>query len=400
VLTLVLDSALDVTAAERGFVMLATPAGDLEFKIGRAKGRLTLTGTSFATSDKIPREVFQTGRSRIVADLMDESLAKVHGGTIAIGIRTVLCVPLRVSAYAITATAPVEEQDVIGVLYLDGRERGAMMSPATRDSLEAFATQAALAINSARLYAEAAEKAKLDRDLRVAAATSNAALENWGSGSNARWISAASIPCRTVGGDFFDYVEISDGQFGFALGDVAGKGPPAALLATAVQSNCSAHAPVACDPADLMRRLNRALLRRAIEARFAPMCYGTLAPDGLFRYCNAGQEPPLVVRRGGVTESLEVGGPVLGLLPLATYEFGETMLASDDLVVIFSDGVTEARNPAGDEYERPRLLAALADAHGHSASRVLEGLLASVNTFAAAAPQADDITALVLRYKG
>jgi serine phosphatase RsbU (regulator of sigma subunit) len=400
VLTLVLDSALDVTSAERGFVMLATASGELEFRIGRDKGHHTLAGTPFATSDKIPREVFNTGRSRIVADLMDESLAHSHGGTIAVGIRHVLCVPLRVSAYAATAAAEAEKQSVIGVLYLDGRERGSMLSVSTRDSLEAFATQAALAINSARLYAESAEKARLDRDLRVAAEIQRALLPEPQYAGPTFDVAAASIPCRTVGGDFFDYVEMLDGEFGFALGDVAGKGPPAALLATAVQSNCSAHAPVASDPADLMGRLNRALLRRAIDARFATMCYGTLSPDGRFRYSNAGQEPPLVIRADGSMEALDVGGPVLGLLPAATYGFGETQLAPGDLIVMFSDGVTEARNMEGDEYERDRLSAALAGMHGRAATRVLEDLLASVNHFAGAAPQADDITALVLRYRG
>jgi serine phosphatase RsbU (regulator of sigma subunit) len=400
VLTLVLDSALDVTSAERGFVMLATASGELEFRIGRDKEHRTLTGTPFATSDKIPREVFKTGRSRIVGDLMDESLAHSHGGTIAVGIRHVLCVPLRVSAYAATAAAEIEEQSVIGVLYLDGRERGSMLSPSTRDSLEAFATQAALAINSARLYAESAEKARLDRDLRVAAEIQRALLPEPQYAGPTFDVAAASFACSTVGGDFFDYVEMADGEFGFALGDVAGKGPPAALLATAVQSNCSAHAPVASDPADLMARLNRALLRRAIDARFATMCYGTLSADGRFRYSNAGQEPPLVIRADGSMEALDVGGPVLGLLSTATYAFGETQLAPGDLIVMFSDGVTEARNLAGDEYERDRLSTALAGAHGRAAARVLEDLLASVNHFAGAAPQADDITALVLRYRG
>src|ERR671912_624657 len=97
VLTLVLDSALDVTKAERGFVMLARPDGELEFKIARGRGRITLPGTSFTTSTKIPREVFLTGQSRIVGDLMDGNLAGLHDGTIAIGIRHVLCVPLSVN---------------------------------------------------------------------------------------------------------------------------------------------------------------------------------------------------------------------------------------------------------------------------------------------------------------
>jgi sigma-B regulation protein RsbU (phosphoserine phosphatase) len=399
VLTLVLDSALDVTAAERGFVMLANKARELEFKIGRDRGRHTLTGTQFATSDKIPREVFQTGASRMVADLLDGSLADAHGGTIAIGIRHVLCVPLQVGAYG-QSVEKQAETNTIGVLYLDGRERGAMLSSSTRASLEAFATQATLAIDSARLYAEAAEKAKLERDLRIAAEIQRGLLpEPQYAGANFD-IAAASIPCRTVGGDFFDYIEVGNGEFGVALGDVAGKGPPAALLAAAVQTNFSAHAPIAAEPADLMTRINRALLRRAIEARFATMCYGSLAPSGVFRYSNAGQEPPIIVREGGVLESLDVGGPVLGLLSIARYDFGETQLKPGDLVVIFSDGVTEALSTTGDEYGRERLEPVLAGTHGRDAQQVLEAVLASVDAFAAQAPQADDITVLVLRFRG
>ena len=399
VLTLVLDSALQVTSAERGFIMLATPAGELEFNIGRDRGGRTLTGTSFATSGKIPREVFQTGRSRIVADLLDDSLAHAHGGTIAIGIRHVLCVPLYVSAYGSAAAANAAPK-TIGVLYLDGRERGTLLSHSTRASLEAFATQAALAIDSARLYAEAAEKAKLERDLRVAAEIQRGLLPEPYYAGRTFDVVAASIPCRTVGGDFFDYIELPNGDFGFALGDVAGKGPPAALLAASVQSNFAAHAPIADRPSDLMDRINRALLRRAIEARFATMCYCALSSDGRLRYSNAGQEPPVVIREGGRLEPLEVGGPVLGLLSIAMYDEGDIQLFPGDVVVLFSDGVTEARDAAGTEYDRPRLLAALSEAHGHDAARVLEDVLGSVNRFSGSAPQADDITVLVLKYKG
>ncbi len=277
VLTLVLDSALDVTSAERGFVMLATPAGALEFKVGREKGRRPVAGDSFATSGKIPREVFETGQRRFVADLLDGSLADAHGGTIAMGIRHVLCVPLQVTAHV---SADRVEHRTIGVLYLDSRERAAMLSSSTQASLEAFATQAALAIDSARLYAESAEKTKLERDLRIAAEIQQELLPDARHRGATYEVAAASLPCRTVGGDFYDYLEVDDEAFGFTLGDVAGKGPPAALLATAVQSNFSAHAPVASGPADLMTRLNRALLRRAIGARFATMCYGVLGPKG------------------------------------------------------------------------------------------------------------------------
>jgi serine phosphatase RsbU (regulator of sigma subunit) len=396
VLTLVMDSALDVTKAERGFVMLAGQAGELEFKVARGRGGMTLPGTSFTTSAKIPREVFSTGRTRIVGDLMDGNLAAAHDGTIALGIRHVLCVPLSVVPMGHAAQPGLEQ--IIGVLYLDGRERSTMHSRSTQESLEAFATQAALAIESARHYAESAEKAKLDRDLRVAAEIQRALLAEPSYEGAFCDLAAVSVPCRTVGGDFYDHLELAGGAFAFALGDVAGKGPPAALQAAAVQTNFAALAPVSGDPASAMARINAALLRRAVEARFATMFYGALEPDGVLRYSNAGQEPPLVIRGDGTVVLLETGGPVLGLLPSATYASDAVPLQRGDLVVVCSDGVTEARNPAGDEFGRERLTAALDRCHGMRPEAVVDTLMAAIRSFVAGAPQADDFTALVVRY--
>ena len=394
VLTLVLDGALEVTTADRGFIMLASENDELQFRIARARGGRALEGSLFTTSQKIPREVFETGQSRVVPDLFEGDLPDNHGGTIATGIRHVLCVPLRVFARGGGNTT-----EVIGVLYLDGRERGTLLSSATMSSLEAFATQAALAIESARLYADSAEKAKIDRDLRIAADIQRALLPEGTCERPGFDLAAVSVPCRTVGGDFYDYVDVSDTEFGFALGDVAGKGPPAALLAAVVQSNFGALASVTREPAELMTRLNLALLRRAIDARFATMCYGVATPSGEFSYCNAGQEPPLVIAKDGI-RWLETGGPVLGLLPGARYEYETVTLAPGDLVVVCSDGVTEARSVTNEEFGRDRLLDAVKKMHGVKPDTVLDQLLSAVNQFARGAPQADDITVLVFRYRG
>jgi len=401
VLTLVMDSALEVTKAERGFVMLANAAGELEFKVARGRGGQTLKGTSFATSEKIPREVFTTGRSRTVSDLMDGSLASVHDGTIAVGIRSVLCVPLRVMSMAQSGSEGVLLPDrVMGVLYLDGRERSTMTSKATVEALEAFATQAAIAIESARLYAEEAEKGRIERDLRVAAEIQRALLAEPAYKGSYCDLAAVSVPCRTVGGDFYDYLELTGGAFAFALGDVAGKGPPAALQAAAVQTNFAALAPVSENPASAMAKINVALLRRAVEARFATMFYGTLEADGKLNYSNAGQEPPILVQSGGRISKLDIGGPVLGLLGYASYELGSLTLEHGDVVVVCSDGVTEARNVAGEEYGGERLVEALGRCHGMKPDAVMDTLMASVRTFVGSAPQADDITTLVIRFTG
>ena len=166
-----------------------------------------------------------------------------------------------------------------------------------------------------------------------------------------------------------------------------------------MQSNFIAQAPVSADPADTLTRVNNALLRRAIEARFATMFHGVVDVTGHLSYSNGGQEPPLVLKRDGISW-LEAGGPVLGLLPGATYEFDSVTLDPGDLVVICSDGVTEARNAAGDEFGRERLIEAMSGCHGGKPDAVLERLFEAVRVFSQGTPQGDDITGLVLRYRG
>ena len=172
VLVLVMDSAIAVSGAERGFIMLANDDGTLDLKMARARGRQTLPGSGFETSRKIPEEVFRTGRTRIEADLLDGDLASVHVGTVALGIRHVLCVPLRLMQFSDAADAPPaaeDEQRRIGVLYLDSRDKAKLLSPGTGGALETLANEAAVAIRNAELYRAALENARLEREMETAA---------------------------------------------------------------------------------------------------------------------------------------------------------------------------------------------------------------------------------------
>ena len=396
VLVLVMDSAIDATGAERGFIMLANPKGELEFKIARARGKVTLSGQSFATSQKIPQEVFATGRERIVADLRESDFAGQHLGTVALGIRQVLCTPLRVVRYLEQSSTDAEQRPM-GVLYLDSREKGQLMSSAARNALETVAGEAALAIESARLYREATEKARLERELLLAAEIQRALLpEAMQSGPHFD-VAAASIPCRSIGGDFFDYFNLAGGKFGFTLGDVAGKGPPAALLTAMVQGAFAAQVTSTDSPAALMAHINRTLIRRAIQSRFVTVMYGVLSADGRLTYSNAGHNPPILISGNGVRR-LEAGGLILGLFPHATYEEEALQLEHGDTLVVFSDGVTEALNPAGDEFGEERLLACVDEHRGAATDVLLDRVFAAVKAFAGGAAQNDDVTALVLRY--
>jgi sigma-B regulation protein RsbU (phosphoserine phosphatase) len=286
VLALVLDSAIDVTGAERGFIMLANEDGKLEFRLGRAQGRVTLSGQTFDTSRKIPEEVFATGKQQIVEDLMEGSSAGEHMGTIQLGIRHVLCTPLRLVRYVEKAEEGGEEKR-IGVLYLDSRERGKLRSQVARAALETLSAEAAIAIENARLYREALDRAQLEQEIKIAAAIQQALLP--ASNRTGTFFSTAgtSVPCRSVGGDFFDYTDLPDGQFGFLLGDVAGKGPPAALLAAMALGLFDAESSHQTRCAPVVDRLNRGVASRGVSGRFITAFYATLAADGSLLFSNA-----------------------------------------------------------------------------------------------------------------
>jgi phosphoserine phosphatase RsbU/P len=404
VLSLVLDSAIDVGGAERGFIMLAAATGELEFKMARGRGRTTLSGSSFATSRKIPDEVFRTGEPRVVPDLLDGELADVHMGTVALGIRNVLCVPLRLVRYLDKAeAADVERERRIGVLYLDSREKGTLMSSSTRAALETLATEAAVAIENARLYRETMEKARMEQEMKIAAEIQQALLPKMARTGSFFAAAAASIPCRSIGGDFYDYVDLPGGALGFALGDVAGKGPPAALLSAMMQGIFAAQAATSDSPSQTISRVNMALYRRGIESRFVTLMYGVIAPDGRLTYCNAGHNPPLILSRSGSAPTLrrlECGGPIVGLFETATFDEETVNLTSGDWLIVFSDGVSEAMSASGDEYGETRIVSCVEGHKSMEPRQLLEALFADVRDFTRGAPQSDDITAMVLRYGG
>jgi sigma-B regulation protein RsbU (phosphoserine phosphatase) len=376
--------------------MLANPEGTLEFKLGRSKRRQTLPGNSFATSRKIPEEVFITGEPRIVADLLDGDLANVHMGTVALGIRNVQCVPLRLVRYLDHADAAAEEKR-IGVLYLDSREKGTFFSSSTRGALETLATEAAVAIENARLYRETMEKAKMEQEMRIAAEIQQALLPKAARVSETFRTAAASLPCRSIGGDFYDYVDLPDGAFGFALGDVAGKGPPAALLSAMMQGIFAAQAAASDTPCQTIARVNLSLYRRGIESRFVTLMYASLTGDGRLTYTNAGHNPPLIIGSGGVRR-LETGGPIVGLFESAIFEEETVRLTPGDWLIVFSDGVSEALSAGGEEYGEARIVSTVQGAGTSDPQEMLQAIFSDIREFTKGAAQSDDITALVLRY--
>jgi serine phosphatase RsbU (regulator of sigma subunit) len=397
VLALVIDSALDLAGAERGFVMLANPSGELEFMLGRSKNRKSLSGTRFETSRKIPEQVFASGEVRIVRDLTDADVASQHQGTIILRIRQVVCVPLRLVPYGVTDAPRVARK--IGVLYLDSQEKGDLLSPSTVEALETLATEASVAIEHARLYREAIEKAQIERELKIAGEIQRMLVPSRQKVTDVLEVAGTTISCRAIGGDFFDLYDLADGAFGFAVADISGKGVPAALLAAALQGAFAAYITAGPSPAGAITVGNLVLYGR-FEGKFATMFYGVVAPDGTFTYCNAGHNPPLLVRADGRIEKLEEGGCVLGLFSDVHYDEGRVTLCDGDMILVFSDGLPEANDEAGNEFGDERIETMAREISKLDAPGVLSRVLDEVHAFSGAAPARDDLTVVVLKYKG
>jgi sigma-B regulation protein RsbU (phosphoserine phosphatase) len=237
----------------------------------------------------------------------------------------------------------------------------------------------------------------MEQEMRIAAEIQQALLPKASRVGAYFRAAAASLPCRSIGGDFYDYVDMTDGSLGFALGDVAGKGPPAALLSAMMQGIFAAQAATSDRPSQTITRVNLALYHRGIESRFVTLMYGVLDPDGRLVYTNAGHNPPLVIGRGGVRR-LERGGPIVGLFEGASYEEETVTLTPGDWLIVFSDGVSEALSADGEEYGEGRIISFVQQHTSMDPPRLLEAIFTDVREFARGAAQNDDITAMVLRY--
>lgn len=213
---------------------------------------------------------------------------------------------------------------------------------------------------------------------------------------------AALEPAREVGGDLYDFFLLEDGRLCFAIGDVSGKGVPAALFMAMVGTLLKAAARSDREPGAVLSRVNRELSADNKGCIFVSVFCGVLDPEtGRVAYSNAGHNPPLIVRRDGTVKFLEgIGGSVVGIDGDAHYQVGTVALRPGDLLGMYTDGVTEAFSAAGEQFSEKRLAAAASGLRGASAREMVEGILASVRSFAAGAPQSDDITVMALEYRG
>jgi len=288
----------------------------------------------------------------------------------------------------------------MGVLYVDSPGLSRLESTELHATFEQLAAEAAVAIENARLVRESEEKSRLEREMRVAAEIQQALLPPRLFASGPIELAGTTIPCRAIGGDFYEYVELGEGNVSFAVCDVSGKGPGAALLAAAIQGILASSAEARLSPGEAMAGLNRTLVRRSIDRRFATIAFGQVDGTGRLRLTSAGHNPTYLMKADGTLSKLDKGGLMVGIFPGLSYDEDQVVLAPGDRLILYSDGVTEAESSSTEQYEEARLEECLRTSGGASPDDIVRIVIDSVRTFADGYAQADDITVLVVRYLG
>jgi phosphoserine phosphatase RsbU/P len=376
----ILQLAVKSVGARRGALM-TIENGHLTLRASRGEGlRLSRAVTNRVIGERASLLVLDTGREDFLRG--SETIVQHR-------VRSLIAVPLQ------------SEGRVTGLIYVDSPD---FVHPFTTEDLNlltVMANVAAIQIEHARLAEVEIVEKKMQQEMAQAAEIQRNLMPRQDPIVPGIDVAGQSLPCHAVGGDYFDYLPMGAGKLGVLVGDVAGKGLPAALLMSSLQARAQMLAEETEDMPVLMTRLNRSVSAACPGNRFITLFMAIVdPPTGELSYSNAGHNPPLLRRADGRVERLEVGGPVLGILKNMTYQAGTATLEPGDTLVLYSDGVTEAENPTDEDYGEDRLIAVLA-AHPRATSRtIVQAVLADLVEFTQGRTAADDITVVVVRRHG
>jgi serine phosphatase RsbU (regulator of sigma subunit) len=373
----ILDLAIQTVKADRGVLMTAE-GDDLVIRANQGEG--------FRISTAVRDRVLNSGLSVLVRDTSVDDALRDRRSIVEQNIRTLMAVPLQT------------RDKIIGIIYVDSPS---LLREFTKDDLNlltVMANVAAIRIEHTRFAEVEQARQLLARDLEQAAEIQQRFLPAVAPAVRGLDVAGHNAPCRTVGGDYYDFFPYGSSRIAMVLGDVSGKGMPASLLMMGLQARVQVLIEEPKSLADVMTRLNRITSANCPSNRFISLFFCILDGDtGELTFCNAGHNPPLIVRAGGTYEQLQGGGPVLGILPSIDYEEYHARLDEGDSLVIYSDGVTEANNPAGDEFEIEGLAAAMIPDRDQPAATIVSRINKAVAAYTAGAPPADDVTLIVAR---
>lgn len=389
VLAQVMDAVISLSGAERAYLVLRE-GGELHIRQARNWYGETLAEADAAFSHSIVQEAFNTAEPILTMNAQNDLRFNQNKSVIGQALRSILCIPLAV------------ERQVVGVLYADNRVRSGLFTKEQVQILSAFGIQAAIAIEKARLHGEEIRRQRLEKELSVARDIQFSLLpktcptvEGWD-------FSAVYQPARLVGGDLYDFFELPGDlpRLGVVIADVADKGVAAAMFVglsrTMIRSTALSGGP----PATALAQANELILQDSSRSNlFLSAFYAVLeTQSGHLTYSSAGHNHPLCYRAAsGTIDKLSGKGIVLGLFENIQLSQHEIDTQPGDLLIFYTDGVTEAMDPKGREFGEDRLQKVISATADGSAQQVLDAIIYAIKTFTRDAPQSDDVTLVVVK---
>jgi phosphoserine phosphatase RsbU/P len=375
----ILDLSLSAVEAMRGVILTLEPNGELEVRASKGEG--------FSLSTLVRDRVLSAKESLMISDAQMDAALRESKSIVSQGVHSMMAAPLQT------------RERVIGLIYVDTGDLISPFSPEDLDLLTVMANVAAIRIEHSRLVlVEQAEKV-MEMELAQASEIQRSLLPPSVPVVEGYQLSGFNLPCRTVGGDYYDFIPYADGRMVLLVGDVSGKGFPASLLMSSLQARVHMLAESMPEPAPAVSALNRALAARCPRGKFITLFYAVLDPSsGWLSYANAGHNYPVLVRAKGGVEMLAGSDLVLGINGGAKYETRGVQLEAGDTLCLYSDGVTEVQSREGEvEFGETRLAQYLADRKGQPLDEAISQLAQSLREWSAQPSFADDFTMVLVR---
>jgi len=381
----IVSLVFEAVPADRCLIMMRDEGSeDLRVAVARLRDRVGEVG-EIRVSRNVLDEVVIRGKSVLTSDAQHDP--RFASGTVVLqGVRSVLAVPLGVS------------DKVFGIIYADSPIAEGRFTEDHLKVLTTLASVAAIRVENTRLIEARLERERLERELALASEIQQRFQPTAPPIVDGYELQGISFPCYEIGGDYYDFIKRDDGRLVIALGDVSGKGTAAALLMSSLHAAVHAQAGSHDSLVATISAVNRYLADNIPANRFVTLFYAELDPDsGSISFLNAGHNPPLIVHAAGTVEQLASGGLPLGIKPDADYREGRTQLQRGDVLVIYSDGVTEAMSPTGEEFGPTRLYEVVSRNVTASAAGIRDRIESSLTKFSQGTSASDDITLVIVK---
>ena len=381
----IVSLVFEAVPADRCLLMMRDDANqDLRVAVARLRDRVGEVG-EIRVSRNVMDEVVIKGKSVLTSDAQHDP--RFASGTVVLqGVRSVLAVPLGVS------------EKVFGIIYADSPIAEGRFTEDHLKVLTTLASVAAIRVENARLVEARFQQERLERELQLAMEIQQRFQPTAPPVVAGYELQGISFPCYEIGGDYYDFIQRDDGRLVIALGDVSGKGTAAALLMSSLHAAIHAQTGSHDTLVETISAVNRYLSDNIPSNRFVTLFYAELDPEsGALSFLNAGHNPPLIVHAAGTVEQLASGGLPLGIKADADYREGRTTMQMGDVLVIYSDGVTEAASPNGEEFGPTRLYEVVSRNVDASAAGIRDRIESALTKFSQGTQAADDITLVIVK---